>query len=398
MTLKKIAGKIHLWLGLPTGLVVFIIGITGAVYCFAPELQQLQSYRSVNPENKKFLTPSQIKKIAEESLANKSISRIYYDAPDKSVMVLFLKKEEYNYSVFINPYNGDVLKVRNNDHDFLSIVLQVHRTLKIPYGKEIISWSTVIFLLLIITGLIMWFPKNKRTAKQGFVIRWKASPKRFNYDLHKVLGFYISWIAIFAAITGLMFSFEKFAGFVYDLTGAKYSVIQNKPPVSDTTKQLATTDHFISATPFNSGNSLDVTKTESDIQPIDIIWQKVQPQLYKDYASVMFVFPAVNNGAILIRANPDKHTLYKSDFRYFDQFSGKEIEGAYVWGRYSDPRILADNIKRVNYDLHTGAFFGLPGRIALFFAALIVASLPVTGFYFWWGRRWKARKLQRHSI
>jgi len=67
MGLKKIAGKIHLWLGLPTGLVVFIIGITGAIYCFAPELQQFQSYRSVNSENKEFLPPSQFKKITKKS-------------------------------------------------------------------------------------------------------------------------------------------------------------------------------------------------------------------------------------------------------------------------------------------------------------------------------------------
>src|SRR5687768_8494177 len=115
MKLKKLVGKIHLWLGLPTGLVVFILGVTGAIYCFAPELQDLQSYRTVKEENKSFLPPSQIRKVAEEGLRGKSLQRIYYDARDKAVMVLFSKKEEYSYSVFINPYSGEVLKVRNND-------------------------------------------------------------------------------------------------------------------------------------------------------------------------------------------------------------------------------------------------------------------------------------------
>ncbi|MEN2412166.1 PepSY-associated TM helix domain-containing protein [Flavobacterium mesophilum] len=40
----------------------------------------------------------------------------------------------------------------------------------------------------------------------------------------------------------------------------------------------------------------------------------------------------------------------------------------------------------MNYDIHVGSIFGLPGRIAMFFAVLIDASLPVTGFYIWWGR------------
>src|SRR5687768_15649303 len=201
MKLKKLAGKIHLWLGLATGLVVFIIGITGAIYCFAPELQNLQPYRHVAAENKSFLPPSQIKKIAEEKLPGKTLQRIYYDAKDKAVMTLFSKKDDYTYSVFINPYNGEVLKVRNNNRDFLSVVLQIHRTLKIPFGHEIIRWSTVIFILMLVTGIILWWPKRRRTAKQGFVIMWRASPKRLNYDLHKVLGFYVSWIVIFTALS-----------------------------------------------------------------------------------------------------------------------------------------------------------------------------------------------------
>jgi len=51
----------------------------------------------------------------------------------------------------------------------------------------------------------------------------------------------------------------------------------------------------------------------------------------------------------------------------------------------------------MNYDIHTGAIFGLPSRIALFFASLIAASLPITGFYFWWGKIRKRKKLNKNS-
>jgi uncharacterized iron-regulated membrane protein len=367
MKLKKLAGKIHLWLGLATGLVIFIIALTGAINCFAPELQNLQPYRHVEEEKKFFLPPSQIKEIAERRLPGKFLQRIYYDARNKAVMTLFSKKDEYNYSVFINPYNGEVLKVRNNDRDFLSVILQIHRTLKIPYGHEIIRWSVVIFLLMLITGIILWWPKKRRRAKQGFTIMWRASPKRLNYDLHKVFGFYACWIAIFMALTGLMFAFESFANFTYSLTGIKHSVVQKKPPHSD------------------SG-------VNKYVEAIDIVWKTVEPDLHKKYAAAMFVLPATKDGSLLLRANPETATLYKTDFRYFDQYSGKEIPGSYVWGNYIDAHTMADNIKRMNYDLHTGAIFGLPGRIALFFVALVVASLPITGFYFWWGKK---RKLKR---
>ena len=370
MRLKKIAGKIHLWLGLTTGIVVFIMAVTGAIYCFAPELQDLQPYRSVEVEKNAYLPPSQIKRIAEEKLPGKFLQRIYYDARDKAIMVLFSKTDEYNYSVFINPYSGKVLKVRNNDRDFLSVVLQIHRTLKIPYGHEIIRWSTVIFLMMLITGIVLWWPKYRRISKQGFTIRWRASPKRLNYDLHRVLGFYACWMAIFTAITGLMFAFEGFAAFTYNITGARHSIVQKKPPHSDTT--IAT-----------------------DNSAIDKVWNKFAPELNKRYTAVMFVLPATKDGPFLIRANPEGSTLYKTDFRYFDQHNGLEIPGAYVWGRYTDAHTIADNIRRMNYDIHTGAIFGLPGRLALFFMALVAASLPVTGFYFWLGKHHKLKKPPR---
>lgn len=362
-------GKVHLWLGLPSGLVVLILGLTGAIYCFAPELENIQSYRSVQSENAPLLLPSQIKQIAEQRLPGKMVQRIYYDARDKAAMVLFSEKGSYNYSIFINPYKGDILKVRDNHRDFFSVVLQLHRTLLIPYGQDIIRWATVIFLLMLVSGIILWWPRNRKKVKQGFKIMWNAHPKRLNYDLHRTLGFYATWIVLFTTLTGLLFGFENLADRIYQFTGSRHSVVRKKPPVSDTTGIIKKR---------NNG--------------LDLVWETIKPDLYKKYATALFVLSTGRNGAILLRANPESGTLYKTDFQYFDQYTGKEIPGAYVWGKYQDADTPADYLKRMNYDIHTAAVWGLPGRIALFFASLIVASLPVTGLLFWWGRKHKRRK------
>ena len=379
MTAKKLIGRFHLWIGLTTGLVVFIMAITGALYCFAPELQNLSHpYRTIEKLDKDFLPPSQIKTIAENQLSGKSPQRIYYGNRSQSVMVWFSKLNEYDSSVFINPYTGEVLNTRNNNRDFFTVVLKIHRTLLIPYGHEIIRWSSVGFLIMLISGIILWWPRNRRTARHGFRVMWRASPKRLNYDLHKVLGFYATWIAIFTVLTGMMFAFKGFADVTYKLTGSNKSFIQKDPPLSDTS-------NFI-----NQEASLQEAA-------IDVVWNKIEKGLHHKYAAAMFVMPASANNAILLRANPEERTLYKTDFRYFDQYSGKEIDGSYVWGNYEDARTLSDHIKRMNYDIHTGAIFGLPGRIALFFASLIVASLPITGFYFWWGKKRKANRVKKFS-
>ncbi len=377
MTVRKIFGRIHLWLGLATGLVIFIVALTGAIYCFAPELQNAtQRYRFVAPASTSLLPPSQIKAIAAKQINNNKIERIFYGEKNKAVYVLISGNNGFGYAVFINPYTGEVLKVKNLQKDFFTVVLKLHRTLLIPYGEEIIKWSTIIFLIMLLSGIVLWWPKNKAASKQRFSIKRGTSTKRLNYDLHQVLGFYASWIALFSALTGLMFSFDWFANKVYDATGAHHSIVQKKAPLSDTTAI------------WKSSYSL----------PIDLAWSKLQPDLKEKYVAVEFILPKDKQAALLVRAKPENGTLYKMDFHYFDQYTGKEIPGAYVWGKYSDAHTIADNIRRMNYDIHTGAILAWPGRIALFFAALIVASLPITGFFIWLRRNKKQKESKMKSI
>src|SRR5690349_1838726 len=99
----KIILIIHLWLGLITGLVVFIVSLTGAIYCFAPEIQNAtQPWRSVTPQQQPLLPPSQLKAIAEKQLPARPAQYLYYGPPGKAASVLFYGQGGYYYSVYIN--------------------------------------------------------------------------------------------------------------------------------------------------------------------------------------------------------------------------------------------------------------------------------------------------------
>ena len=45
----------------------------------------------------------------------------------------------------------------------------------------------------------------------------------------------------------------------------------------------------------------------------------------------------------------------------------------------------------MNYDLHVGQIGGLTTKIIAFLASLICASLPITGFIIWLGKRKKSK-------
>jgi uncharacterized iron-regulated membrane protein len=368
MTFKKLIGKLHLWLGLSSGLVVLILGITGCILAFEIEIRKAtESFRNVKVENKPLLPPSVLKPIAEKHLASKLALGFEYPGKGKAAVVAYYDETHYEL-VFLHPYTGEVLKHKNMTKDFFRIVLDGHFYLWLPHeiGQPIAASATLIFLVMMISGLILWWPRNKAARKQRFNIKWNARWRRKNYDLHNVLGFYMTWIAIFLAITGLVFGFQWFAKGVYWVTSGGETKLEDKHPLSDTTDP---------STIANIG---------------DFLWEKHRGNVKPNESmGIYFAHTATDPYEVVVNHKPG--TYYNSDFYHYDRYSGKLLpaQGSYD-GKFKDAK-LADKIVRMNYDMHVGAVLGLPGKLLAFFASLIAASLPVTGFLIWWGRRRKQK-------
>jgi uncharacterized iron-regulated membrane protein len=368
MTIKKIIGKVHLWLGFTSGIIVFVIAVTGCLYAFQAEISALtgKSYRKVAPQNAAYLPPSQMRQIAEKRLPGKHVHSIAYAAKDQAVVATFFSLEpDYYYEIYINPYTGEVLKTKNMDRDFFRIVLLGHFYLWLPdeVGQQITIYATIIFVVMMITGLILWWPRNKAAAKQRFSIKWSAAWRRKNYDLHNVLGFYMIWVAIIIAITGLVFGWQLLANALYKGTGGKKSLIYQEP-FSDTTKIA-----------------------QGILLPVDQLWVRMQRE-HREAEIIEMHFPASEKSSIEVAVNTDADTYWRTDYRYFDQYTMKELPVEHIYGRFKEAT-GADKLLRMNYDVHVGAILGLPGKILAFFGSLIAASLPITGFMIWWGRRKK---------
>lgn len=377
MTFKKIIRKLHLWLGLTSGLIVLFLGITGCILAFEREIESLtQSYCYVKSNDKNFLSPSALKQIAAAQLPDKKLHSVLYGGKEKAAQVIFYNAQpEYYYIVFINQYTGEVLKVKNMDKDFFRIIVNGHYYLWLPptIGQPIVASATLIFVIMMITGLILWWPKNKAASKQRFSVKLNARWRRVNYDLHNVLGFYITWVVIFIALTGLVWGFQWFAKSVYWTTSGGKELVVYEESFSDKTKMNTT-----AAKPA-----------------IDKVWKMMKAE-YKTAETIEIHYPENDSVTIAAVANPDASTYWKSDYRYFDQYTLKEVSVNHLYGRYPNASV-ADKIMRMNYDVHTGGILGLPGKIMAFCASLIAASLPVTGFIIWRGRRKKKKHIALSS-
>lgn len=365
MNTREIIGKIHLWLGIPTGLLVFIIAITGCLYAFQEEIQHLtQPYREISVEERPILAPSKLQVVAQNELPDKQLHSIKYHEKGKAAEAIFYHHDEhYYYSIFLNPYSGEVLKVKDNEAGFFHFILDGHFYLWLPpeIGQPVVATSTLIFIVILLSGIVLWFPGNKRFIKRNMVFAWKSNThwKKKVFDLHNILGFYICLFGLIMAITGLVWGFEWFANGLHKTAGGQKSLMYEDPGSA------------------NKGQEQVLI-----VSPIDNIWVLMLHE-YPNAKSIEVHPPEDEKSSIAANANAKSGTYWKTDYRYFDQYTLKEIEVNHIYGRLRDAN-FADKLLRMNYDIHVGAIGGLPGKIIVYLIGLLVASLPVTGLLIWW--------------
>lgn len=381
---KKTILFIHRWLGLISGLVVVIVSITGCLFAFQYEITQwirhdLIHADSVKPSQPTLPLPELRNKAAEKLRTDHLTYGITtYKDPSRNWSVLhyvyqpgsrtyFGSIKEYK-TLYINPYNGNIEGIVDEENDFFQIVKGIHWSLLLatPIGQPVVVWSTVIFLILLITGFILWWPKrwNKAGRQRSFKIKWGSSWRRINYDLHNVLGFYFLTIALLIGLTGLYWYFPS-AKKALHFIGTGEFMLPETPPKYVSTIQ---------------------TREQAKPASLDIAYEKAWSK-FPDADRIEFTSPVDSLGTITATIRADSDTYYEKSMMYFDQYTGDVIHSNPYSEKNTGEKLLA-----MNYDIHVGAIAGLPGKIIAFLASLLCASLPVTGFLIWWDRQKRKKK------
>ncbi|MBU2949103.1 PepSY domain-containing protein [Tamlana agarivorans] len=375
MKYRKQILTLHKILGLATGLVVFIVSITGCCWAFKEEIEGLYSdYKTVEIQNVPPITVTEAQTIAQDVFPNNHIHGAIFGKPDEAIQVIFYDREpEFYQDVFLNPYSGEIIQINNNLSGFFPFILKGHTRLWFPkeFGEQLVGASILIFIIIIISGFLLWIPKQRKNLKQRITFNWKSTTrwKRKNFDLHTVVGFYICSLALILAFTGTVMSYNWLKYVVYKSTGgekvAAFIIPENK-------------------------SGIKTSDASEGVAPID----QLIPKLWKESPNVEnyeLHYPESDTSSIYVEVSKTAGVFYDSDFRFFDQNTLEEIETPGIYGKYKDAK-LADKILRMNYDIHIGAIGGIVGKIIAFLVSLLTASLPVTGVLLWYGRNYKKNK------
>ncbi|WP_281224940.1 PepSY-associated TM helix domain-containing protein [Flavobacterium aquiphilum] len=368
-TLKKNIIFLHLWLGLSSGLIVFIVALTGSILVFEEEIDAF-----INPEFYKVSaigtekTPVDLYVNAiRKQYAITELDRIQtYEDPQRSVIISGTNAQKNDQIFSVDPYTGKVLAVIPQKSRFFSVVLDLHRHLILgEAGKFITGCSCLIFVFMLFSGLILWWPNKLKNLKQRLSVKWSASFKRVNWDFHSTFGIYTFTILLIISLTGLTWSFKWFESGIYllaDGTAKKSSVkVENSTkidPMPDKT--------FFYQNLFSKTDSIYRYKGDTQIRiPSDTI-----------------------NSIMVIKLNLEKSIPNISSIIYFDRYTGNILK-VKPYESFSN----GDKIRRLIYPIHTGSIYGYPTKILAFLVCLFAATLPITGLLIWLGRKKKRKHI-----
>lgn len=363
----RIVAWIHLWPSLVSAVVLIFVCLTGTIIVYCDEV--------INMVNKEAMYVDEVKPQrlpTDELLAkfreafpkrrNPGYMVVYKD-PKRTVKFNSFDKEKGLRLVFIDPYTGKVVKDDGTIY-FFYITAHLHNSLLWHgVGEWIIDICTIIFLLELITGLILWWPKKwtKTTREQSFTIKWNAKWKRLNYDLHNVFGFYALSISLVLTVTGLIIAFKPLQKLTISAFGGDpaHAWEETLPKFKEQQKPVELND-IIS----------ENFKKFPNAQAAQVATFKMDSSGYYGIKFSRMVGLKSSDGA---------------DFVFVDRFSGKEI---------NPPKagLMHEKVENIYWSLHMGTWMGWFGKLVTFIGGLIATSLPITGFYIWWNRSRKKKK------
>lgn len=369
---KPIAAWVHLWGGLLIGSLIVVISITGCLTVFSEELFDLvhRDLVSVKAEHTEPLKLSVLTEKAAKALpSGNTISSIEVNAGDKSYVFVaqkankkakgltYFDQVKYFRKVYVNPYTGEVLGQINAKYEFFNVVLQLHKylLLKKAIGSLVTGITVLLFLLMLITGLIIWLPKKIRNIGKKLKIDVSGKFKKLNYQLHTVLGIYVLPFAMIIIITGLTWAFKWWeSGMLKTLGGNTKVTLANVQPVP-------------ALSPLH-GIALDEA------------FLALQQEVRGNFETIRINIPEETeksaSGYITLRDSGDAwlgmsyYSIDQNSGVIFDQIVHKDKGTAMKW-------------RNSNEAIHTGRIYGWPTQALAFFASFICATLPVSGFLIW---------------
>ena len=383
--MRKVFKKIHLWLSVPFGLIITLICFSGAMLVFENEVNELsrRDLYYVETVGEVSLPIEQLLEKVTATLPDSvSVTGVSISSDSGRAYQVNLSKPR-RASLYVDQYTGEI-KGKSERSGFFTFMFRMHRWLLdsmnpgnegIFWGKMIVGVSTLLFVFVLISGIVIWWPRTRRALKNSLKISATKGWKRFWYDLHVAGGMYALLFLLAMSLTGLTWSFPWYRTAFYKVFGVEVQqrAAHGREQKGDSQKgdvKLALGQKYTHAlaSPF-------------------AYWQEIYDKLSRQNPGYKQI--SVSSGTVNVSFNRFGNQ------RASDRYSFNTDNGEFMETSLYQHQEKSGKIRGWIYSVHVGNWGGMLTRILTFIAALIGAALPMTGYYLWIKKLMNKRKREK---
>ena len=354
--------NLHLILSIIFAVPLLVIGVTGAILSYQHELEDLINLNAVKVEKTgKMLSAEKILQSFSEQTGVKQPARLVLPKSENEAIKIYASNSD---AYLVDPYTAQIIG-KDGGVAFVRVAMSLHRNLGLALtgnktagevGKQIVGASTVAMIVLVISGVWLHFPRLKRKFAEAVKPNFKLKKYALFHNLHTSFGVLSAAIYLIICLTGIMWSYRWYNGAVMELFVSE----QNLPKE---------TERKEGAPAKAEGKKNDEYKF-SDVQKAYEIFRSSGIE-YKEFSLMLAAGDKIN----VRYYEPDAPNTARPKMATVNVKDGKMVEQKQTEG------ITVGMVKSTNYQLHTGYFFGLAGKILWSAVSLLMALFIFSGFY-----------------
>ncbi|POA20832.1 flavodoxin [Pseudomonas sp. FW300-N1A1] len=370
--LKKTLFQLHWFFGISAGLVLALMGITGAAVSFQDEILRALNPQVLQVEKRPagVLPPADLV-ASVEAIEGKKVAMLWVETDSGNAARVYFTPppgERRGQMRYFDPYTGQYMGDAVGQ-GFFDLMLKLHRFLAMgDTGRQITGACTLILIFFCLSGLYLRWPRQWQSWRAWLTLDWKKKGRGFNWDLHSVAGTWCLLVYLLAALTGLSWSYEWY--------NKGLNKLLSDSPQSERAGKGRGAKPPAGPAPVADYNAI-WSSIYSTAGPGLSTYNVRMPPVAGQEATVFYLLKDSPHDRALnqIRLDPATGVIKRHD-------------------RYSDKSFKAQLLTSI-YALHVGSYFGIVGRIVLMVGAALMPLFFITGWLLYLDRRRKKRQVKQ---
>ena len=381
--MRRLLFWLHLGAGLTAGVVIALMSLTGALLTYEKQVTAwADGYKVEPPPPGRPVSVEALLRGAQAAHPSSSPSSVTVHVDPSRPAAVSLGRDG---TLFMNPFTAEPFGQGNvKVRDFFRSVTAWHRWLALEgsdrsAGRAITGASNLLFLLLVMSGLFLWWPRSWTPASLKAIVLFRSgvSGKARDFNWHNVIGFWSCVPLFFVVATAVVISYPWASDLLYVVTGSE-------PPPRPSVR----TAPLPGPTPREAPKALDTTGLDAAWAVASAHapgWRTLSLRVPESPKGDLVFSIDTSTGAIrpdlrsqlVVARGPARVIRHET---YAAQIPGRRLR---TWARFT----------------HTGEAFGLAGQSIAGVVSAGSLLLVWTGFALSWRRfrAYRARTLESRT-